>query len=204
MVGNDETITQLNIPQVKKKLPPLGNDLLKILNKQEYSDITLCFAGEKRVYTHKVVLSSRSKFFEAMFAHEYKESEGEIKLHDIPYELFMNLLEFMYSDQINLNLRLMFDLLALADWFGVQSFKEKSDILLTTYISVNTVCYIFKYANEYNLAWLKETCLVYMEENYDEVIYSPGFEELDKDEMLKIIRLCKKDKNGKAKFPIRP
>jgi len=37
-----------------------------------------------------------------------------------------------------------------------------------------------------------------MEENYDEVIYSAGFEDLDKDEMLKIIRLCK-EKNLKGK-----
>ncbi len=34
-----------------------------------------------------------------------------------------------------------------------------------------------------------------MEENYDEVIYSSGFEELEKDEMLKIIRLCKDKKS---------
>jgi len=115
----------------------------------------------------------------------------------------MNLLEFIYSDQIQLNLRLMFDLLALADWFGVTSFKDKSDILLSQHISVTTVCLIFKYANEFNLTWLKETCLVFMEENYDEVIYSAGFEELEKDEMLKIIWLCK-DKNAKgAKIPAR-
>lgn len=90
----------------------------------------------------------------------------------------------------------MFDILLLADRFGVTSFKEKSDILLSKHITVSTVCFIFKYANEFNLARLKETCLVYMEENYDEVIYSAGFEELDKDEMLKIIRLCK-EKAGK-------
>lgn len=93
----------------------------------------------------------------------------------------------------------MFDVLVLADWFGVTSYKEKADILLSKYITVNTVCFIFKYANEYNLTRLKETCLVYMEENYDEVIYSAGFEELDKDEMLKIIRLCK-EKNLKPKI----
>ena len=93
----------------------------------------------------------------------------------------------------------MFEVLSLADWFGVTSFKDKADILLSKYITVNTVCFIFKYANEFNLTRLKETCLVYMEENYDEVIYSAGFEELDKDEMLKIIRLCK-EKNLKPKM----
>jgi len=94
----------------------------------------------------------------------------------------------------------MFEILSLADWFGVTSYKEKSDILLSKYITVNTVCFIFKYANEFNLTRLKETCLVFMEENYDEVIYSAGFEELDKDEMLKIIWLCKENNNQRPKL----
>jgi hypothetical protein len=33
--------------------------------------------------------------------------------------------------------------------------------------------------------------LLFTEENYKEVIESPGFEDLDKDEMLKIIRVGK-------------
>ena len=96
---------------------------------------------------------------------------------------------------MKINIKTSFDMLSLADEYGVVSFKEKCEILLSKYITVTTVCVIFKYANEYNCERLKETCLVYMEENYDEVIYSSGFEELDKDEMLKIIRLCKDKKS---------
>ena len=106
----------------------------------------------------------------------------------------MTLLRFIYCDDIEIDIKNVFDILSLADRFNVVSFKDKCDVLLSKYVTVNTVCLIFKYANEFNLVRLKETCLVYMEENYDEVIYSNGFEELDKDEMLKIIRLCK-DKN---------
>ena len=87
-------------------------------------------------------------------------------------------------------------MLSLADEYGVTSYKEKSEIYLCKYVIVPTVCLIFKYANEFNCDRLKETCLVYMEENYDEVIYSSGFEELDKDEMLKIIRLCNDKKSA--------
>lgn len=56
-----------------KKIPPLGNDLIKAMNNEEFSDITLVI-GDRKVYAHWVVLASRSKFFEAMFSHEYKEA----------------------------------------------------------------------------------------------------------------------------------
>jgi len=40
-----------------------------------------------------------------MFSHEYKEAQGEITLQDISYELFIVLLEYIYSDQIAINLK---------------------------------------------------------------------------------------------------
>jgi len=61
-------------------------------------------------------------------------------------------------------------------------------------ISVENVCNIFKYANTFNCERLKETCLLFTEENYQDVISSAGFEDLDKDEILKIIRMGKPQK----------
>ena len=111
--GIDED--KLPLPHTKtKKIPPLSSDLLKAMNNEEFSDITLII-GDKKIYAHRVVLASRSKFFEAMFSHEYKEAQGEITLQDISYELFIVLLEYIYSDQIAINLKQIFDILALAD-----------------------------------------------------------------------------------------
>ena len=176
--------------------PPLNSSLLSQLDNSEFSDVTLNVSG-KEIHCHKSILVARSHFFETMFNSSYKESgTTSITLEDVQIDLFENLLEFMYSDSIQINLKTVFDVLSLADRFGMNSFKMKCDILLSQHININTVCLIFKYSNEFNLNRLKETCLCYMEENYDGVIYSSGFEELDKDEMLRIIRLCK-DKGKK-------
>ena len=81
------------------------------------------------------------------------------------------------------------------------SFKKKCEYVLAHYISIESVCSIFKYANAFNCEHLKESCLLFTEENYFEVIDSPGFEELDKEEMVKIVRV-RKDKKpplGKKK-----
>lgn len=58
------------------------------------------------------------------------------------------------------------------------------------------MCQIFKYANSFNCERLKETCLLFTEENHQEVITSAAFEELDKDEMLQIVRVGKDKKKN--------
>jgi len=62
-------------------------------------------------------------------------------------------------------------------------------MILAQHITVESVCQIFKYANTFNCERLKETCLLFTEENHNDVITSAGFEDLDKEEIIKIIRL---------------
>lgn len=72
-----------------------------------------------------------------MFNHDFKESDkNKIVLKDISsFELFYNLLEFMYSDMTKINIRNVFDMLSLAEEYGVASYKEKCEILLSKYIT---------------------------------------------------------------------
>ena len=77
------------------------------------------------------------------------------------------------------------------------SIKKKCEYILAQCISVENVCNIFKYANTFNCERLRDTCLLFTEEHYPEVIASAGFEDLDKDEILKIIRMGKPQKAGK-------
>ena len=123
----------------------------------------------------------------------------------------MILLKHIYSDTLKIETKLIYDLLSvriisliliqLADRFNVLSFKRKCEYILAQCINIENVCQIFKYANTFNCERLKETCLLFTEENYNEVIASPGFEDLDKDEILKIIRVGKESKKArKAKY----
>jgi len=81
----------------------------------------------------------------------------------------------------------------------VPSFKRKCEQILAQHINVDSVCQIFKYANTFNCERLKETCLLFTEENHAEVLASGGFEDLDKEEILKIVRLCNDPKKRKRK-----
>lgn len=70
-------------------------------------------------------------------------------------------------------------------------------MILAQHITIESVCQIFKYANTFNCERLKETCLLFTEENHNDVITSPGFEDLDKEEIIKIIRLGNENKKRK-------
>jgi len=50
---------------------------------------------------------------------------------------------------------------------------------------------------KFNCERLQETCLFFIEESYNEVLASAGFEDLDKEEIIKIIRLGNDPKKKK-------
>ena len=91
-----------------------------MLNNKEFSDIIISIDG-KEIYAHKAVLSSRSTYFEAMFNHDFTESaKDKVILRDVSsFELFYNLLEFMYCDSTKINVRNAFDMLSLSEEYGV-------------------------------------------------------------------------------------
>ena len=149
---------------------------------------------------HQVILASRSLYFEALLSHDFKEKEQRVVTFSsatdcVGLDSFMLMLKLMYSDTtVKIETKHLYDLLSLADRFNVPSIKKKCEHILAQCISVENVCNIFKYANTFNCERLKETCLLFTEENYQDVISSPGFEDLDKDEILKIIRMGKPQK----------
>ena len=89
----------------------LENDLLKILNKKETSDITIN-VGDMKFYAHKLILISRSKYFEIMFEQNMKENlEGEVSISNCSPEEFLLFLIILYSDNLQLEIEKALELM---------------------------------------------------------------------------------------------
>ena len=173
-------------------------------NPDSFPDITLIFDGTP-IHCHRVILASRSLYFEALFSHDFKENEQRVvnfssQDDGVPMDSFMLMLRHIYTSESagRIEPRHLYDLLSLADRFSVNAIKRKCEHILAQCISIDNVCNIFKYANTFNCERLKETCLLFTEENYQDVISSAGFEDLDKDEILKIIRMGGTSKQSKG------
>ena len=65
--------------------------------KGQLCDIVL-IAGHRRIPAHRLVLSSASDYFEAMFNHDVVEAtQEEVKIQDIEPEALEQLVNYMYT-----------------------------------------------------------------------------------------------------------
>lgn len=97
----------------------------------------------------------------------------------------------MYSDELEIQFNQITELLFLCDRFSVPSLKARCEIELAAHIDIENAAMLYKYAKMYQCSRLREVTLVFIEENFREVIETASFEDLDKDSILEIMRFKK-------------
>ena len=94
----------------------------------EHSDFTFVLEGEhKSVAAHKLILS-RCPYFATMFQktplHEKMNKAGaQLKLDKIRYDVLMEVLAYLYTDECQITLNNVMELFELADLWGVERLK---------------------------------------------------------------------------------
>ena len=97
-----------------------------------------------------------------------------------------------FTIKIFILLYLLLQILKCFDIFQVKDFlKVKLLRTIEDYISEENVIKIFSYANSYNYEKLKNNCLTFIKEKYNSIIKSESFENLQKEELIEIVRYCK-------------
>merc|ERR1719316_1667414 len=86
-------------------IPPsnLVDDLRQLCNNPTFSDVTFLVENQP-VYATRAHLAARSEHFRALFYGGMRESSGheeEIVLPDIAHPVFCQLLEYIYTDQVD-------------------------------------------------------------------------------------------------------
>ena len=127
-----------------------------------------------------------------MFNENMKENEikqvtiNEVSVNDI-FVMFL----YFYNQNIQYTFNVYLQILKCFDIFQVKDFlKIKLLRTIQEYISEDTVIKIFSIANSYNYEKLKKICLIYIKEKYNKIITSKSFENLQKDELIEIVRFC--------------
>lgn len=91
---------------------------LKLLyDDEKFFDIELHCADSENtnniIKAHRVVLSSSSSYFEAMFGNDFNENRNKIvKFHSINYNILKTLINFIYTGKIEINQANVQELLA--------------------------------------------------------------------------------------------
>ena len=111
---------------------------------------------------------------------------NEVSINDI-FVMFL----YFYNQNIQYTLNVYLQILKCFDIFQVKDFlKMKLLRTIKEYISEDNVIKIFSIANSYNYEKLKKICLMYIKEKYNKIIISKSFENLQKDELIEIVRYC--------------
>lgn len=174
-----------------KKQYPLGKTLLQELNTKDLSDVIL-LVENKHIYCHRVILASRSQYFSALYCHGFREAkEGVVEIGGVTYDEMINMLKYLYCDELVIDLRGINDLLTLCERFSLGSLKLRCEISLINSLTVENAALLFKYSKNYQCPRLKDSCLVYIQEFSEDVLKTSAIEDLDKESLLEIMRFLK-------------
>merc|ERR1711988_348631 len=124
----------------------LISDLRNSLNDQTWSDVTFIVEG-KPVYAHKV-LCMRCSYFRSMFDGQMREAQQKtITISGMSHRVFLGLLEYLYTDEVEIGLDVAMDLFVAADQFGVERLKKLCEKKILVSINIDSVATILQAAN---------------------------------------------------------
>lgn len=145
-------------------------------NDEEFSDVTFFVEGRK-VFGHKLVLSTISDCFRAMFMAGFRESASnktEIQIPNCSYDSFLSMMEYIYTGQsphdiITLSsdgIDRAISLLELADQFFLYHLKQRIEVVLQPAVNEETCPFLLQVAQKTNASQLESYCRYY-ERNMD-------------------------------------
>jgi hypothetical protein len=156
----------------------IESDLRACVDDQKFSDVTFIVEGNIPVYAHKI-LCMRCQYFQAMLTGEMLESrQSEVVIPDVRHSIFLALLEYLYTDAIEVPLDIAMELFEAADKFGVERLKKICEAKMLASISIENAASIFHAADIHNALSLRQKCLQFVMGNFDLVTKTKAFEEM--------------------------
>jgi len=169
----------------------------KLVNNKEFSDLKFLIGpGRKAIYAHRCILSARCAVFKAMFADKTAgahDKEVPLVLSDMSPEIFLAMLEFIYTNCVTLSSKTAIDVLATSLEYGLDDLRDLCVDYMEANLTFSNACDVMQAAVTYNQNDLKEKTMVYIEDNSVEVFKSKSFQEVSEDTLVSILRSSRLD-----------
>mmetsp|Transcript_19645 Transcript_19645/g.55240 ORF Transcript_19645/g.55240 Transcript_19645/m.55240 type:complete len:511 (+) Transcript_19645:290-1822(+) len=166
-------------------------DLRGYLNEQKFSDVTFIVEG-KPVYAHKL-LCMRCSYFRAMFEGQMREAQQKtITINSVSHRVFLALLEYLYTDEVEISLDIAMDLFVAADQFGVERLKRLCEKKILISINIDSAATILQAANMHIAHGLRQSCMDFILRNFDAVSKTAAFEEMGRSNVELVFEILKR------------
>ncbi|XP_046561570.1 BTB/POZ domain-containing protein 19-like [Haliotis rubra] len=180
---------------MKGDLSDFAVQMKKLVNSKEHSDLKfLLGSNRKTVYAHRCILSSRCAVFKAMFEEQNQNAKNSGADKDVPFvlsdmspEIFLTMLEFIYTNCVHLSSKNAIDVLATALEYGLDDLKKLCSQYLVENLTVGNACDVLQAAVTYGQDDLKNKTVEFIEQNTVNVFKSKGFQEIGEEAMSTVL-----------------
>lgn len=140
-----------------------------LVDNDEFSDVTFVVGGS-HVHAHKSVLSNRCEHFAAMFRSGMREStEREIEIPNVSKNVFLLLMEYLYTDSVAIDVQHAVDLYILADLYGLERLRSICVTVVTRNLSTSNATDILQQASDEECKVLKDICMDFVIANFERI-----------------------------------
>lgn len=174
------------------EIPPatIISDFRCLVNNDTFSDITFIVEG-RSVFAHKLMLM-RCSYFEALFLGQMREAHMDtIHIEQVQYDVFLLVLEYLYTDQIVISFSNAMELFEAADLFCIHRLKTMCEKRMLEQITVDNAAGIFHAADVHSATALRQKAKKYILSHWDDVSKSSCFEEMGRSNIELVFELLK-------------
>lgn len=170
-------------------LKNISQALKFLVNNEFLADIKFQFADGQIIYAHSLILCMRSKIFHENF----KDTVGITKLipiTDKSYNIFLNFLNFLYTDEFIIIDDNVAELFELALQYSIYELEELCNESIFTKINENNACKLYELSiNGRNTEELRVSCLNFISKNFLKTINSDSFIQISVDTLQAVINI---------------
>ncbi|XP_061591916.1 ankyrin repeat and BTB/POZ domain-containing protein 1 [Cololabis saira] len=158
-----------------------------------YPDI--CFRVEGYDFLcHKAFFCGRSDYFKALLEDHFSEGEQlqsqpstpVITLHNISHEIFIHVMYHIYTDDTELTMENVFDVLCVADMYLLPGLKRLCGKTLGKTICEDNVLHMWKTAKLFRLSRLEDQCAEFMAKNIERLVEQAEFADIIKEDAASV------------------
>ena len=142
----------------------------------------------KKIPAHKFLLAISSPVFYAMFNGELAEKKDSIAISDCDHKSLLALFRFVYSDEVNLNVDNVMQVLYLAKKYMLPSLADKCTEFLGENLDASNVFHVLPDAQKYEEKDLEDHCWEVIDKQADEAVKSDGFVKIEKSVLEALVR----------------
>lgn len=163
------------------------SDLKKLWQKASFCDVTLKVENVS-IKCHKAVLCAGSSYFSTMFSSGFEEeAKTEVELKGIDEASMLSLVGYVYTGKIEFDIYNAQSLIQSSDLLQLDSVKFACAEFMVQHVDPSNCIGFYHFAKLYGLKQLKSKARSCMVEKFTEVIKSPEFNIMTKDNLIEYI-----------------